>query len=695
MKDYPAVRIRNIALLGHGGSGKTTFAEAVMFNAKAIDRFGKVADGNTTMDFDAEEIRRKFSINTALAAIEWNDCKINLLDTPGYFDFVGEVYQGLRVADGAVVLVPAKDGVAVGTEKSVKYLRDRGLPVVFFIGKMDEENANFERSLTQLQTNFGNQVKPFFLPILEGGKMKGFVDILTQKAFMNGANGVATEAPIPAGMADEAALALEAMKEHAAESDEALMEKFFSGEEFTPEEMLKGLSESIVAGTVYPVFCGSAGANWGMRIVMDRLVALLPTAISAATVPAKRLDGSETSVKIDPTGPLAAIVFKTIADPFVGRISMFRVYSGVLKANSTVYNPVTEKDERVGSLFLMVGKKQVLTEQVAAGDIGAVTKLIYTSTNDTLCEKAKPVLLPRTEFPTPCLSMAVEGKAKGDDEKISAGLHKLKDEDPVFTMGYNAETHQLLLAGIGEQHLDVLISKLKSKFNVEATLIEPRVPYRETIRKKVRVEGKHKKQSGGHGQFGHVWVEFEPGPAEGLTFEEHIFGGSVPKQYHPGVEKGLQDAIKKGVLAGYPMVHLKASLVDGSYHDVDSSEMAFKIAARLAYKAGIPLAGPVLLEPICTVDVYIPDSNLGDIMGDMNKRRGRIVGVNPIEHGQEVVAEVPQSEMAKYANDLRSMTQGRGWYKIAFARYDTAPQLISDKVIAEAKLHMKEEEEED
>jgi elongation factor G len=695
MKDYPAVRIRNIALLGHGGSGKTTFAEAVMFNAKAIDRFGKVADGNTTMDFDAEEIRRKFSINTALAAIEWNDCKINLLDTPGYFDFVGEVYQGLRVADGAVVLVPAKDGVAVGTEKSVKYLRDRGLPVVFFIGKMDEENANFERSLTQLQTNFGNQVKPFFLPILEGGKMKGFVDILTQKAFMNGANGVATEAPIPAGMVDEAAVALEAMKEHAAESDEALMEKFFSGEEFTPEEMLKGLSESIVAGTVYPVFCGSAGANWGMRIVMDRLVALLPTAISAATVPAKRLDGSETSVKIDPTGPLAAIVFKTIADPFVGRISMFRVYSGVLKANSTVYNPVTEKDERVGSLFLMIGKKQVLTEQVAAGDIGAVTKLIYTSTNDTLCEKAKPVLLPRTEFPTPCLSMAVEGKAKGDDEKISAGLHKLKDEDPVFTMGYNAETHQLLLAGIGEQHLDVLISKLKSKFNVEATLIEPRVPYRETIRKKVRVEGKHKKQSGGHGQFGHVWVEFEPGPAEGLTFEEHIFGGSVPKQYHPGVEKGLQDAIKKGVLAGYPMVHLKASLVDGSYHDVDSSEMAFKIAARLAYKAGIPLAGPVLLEPICTVDVYIPDSNLGDIMGDMNKRRGRIVGVNPIEHGQEVVAEVPQSEMAKYANDLRSMTQGRGWYKIAFARYDTAPQLISDKVIAEAKLHMKEEEEED
>ena len=695
MKDYPAVRIRNIALLGHGGSGKTTFAEAVLFNAKAIDRFGKVADGNTTMDFDAEEIRRKFSINTALAAVEWNDCKINLLDTPGYFDFVGEVFQGLRVADGAVVLVPAKDGVAVGTEKSVKYLRDRGLPVVFFIGKMDEENANFERTLAQLQTNFGNQVKPFFLPILEGGKMKGFVDILTQKAFMNGANGVATEAPIPAGMADEAALALEAMKEHAAESDEALMEKFFSGEEFTPEEMLKGLSESIVAGTVYPVFCGSAGANWGMRIVMDRLVALLPTAISAATVPAKKPDGTETTVKIDAAGPLAAVVFKTIADPFVGRISMFRVYSGILKANSTVYNPVTEKDERVGSLFLMVGKKQVPIEQVAAGDIGAVTKLIYTSTNDTLCDKTKPVLLPRTEFPTPCLSMAVEGKAKGDDEKISAGLHKLKDEDPVFTMGYNAETHQLLLAGIGEQHLDVLISKLKSKFNVEATMIEPRVPYRETIRKKVRVEGKHKKQSGGHGQFGHVWVEFEPGPAEGLTFEEHIFGGSVPKQYHPGVEKGLQDAIKKGVLAGYPMVHLKASLVDGSYHDVDSSEMAFKIAARLAYKAGIPLAGPVLLEPICTVDVYIPDSNLGDIMGDMNKRRGRIVGVNPVEHGQEVVAEVPQSEMAKYANDLRSMTQGRGWYKIAFARYDTAPQLISDKVIAEAKLHMKEEEEED
>ena len=695
MKDYPAVRIRNIALLGHGGSGKTTFAEVVLFNAKATDRFGKVADGNTTMDFDAEEIRRKFSINTSIAAFEWNDCKINLLDTPGYFDFVGEVFQGLRVADGGVVLVPAKDGVAVGTEKSVKYLRDRGLPALFFISKMDEENANYDRTLGQLVSDFGTQVKPFSLPILEGGKMKGFVDIITQKAYMNGANGAATEAPIPAAMTAAAAAALEALKEHAAESDEALMEKFFAGEEFSPEEMMKGLGESILAGSVYPVFCGSAASNWGMKAVMDRLVALLPSPVACPTFQAKRPDGSDATIRIDPAESLAAIVFKTIADPFVGRISMFRVYSGVLKANSTVYNPVTEKDERVGSLFLMVGKKQVLTEHVSAGDIGAVTKLIHTGTNDTLCDHAKPVLLPRTEFPTPCLSMAVEGKAKGDDEKISSGLHKLKDEDPVFTMGYNGETHQLLLAGIGEQHLDVLVSKLKSKFNVEATLVEPRVPYRETIRKKVRVEGKHKKQSGGHGQFGHVWIEFEPGPAEGLTFEEHIFGGSVPKQYHPGVEKGLQDAIKKGVLAGYPMVHLKASLVDGSYHDVDSSEMAFKIAARLAYKAGIPLAGPVLLEPICTVEVYLPDANLGDIMGDMNKRRGRIMGVNPIEGGQQVVAEVPMSEMAKYANDLRSMTQGRGWYTIAFARYDTAPQLIADKVIAEAKVHMTHEEEEE
>ena len=545
MKEYPAGKIRNLALLGHGGSGKTTFAEAVLFDAKATDRFGRVADGNTVLDFDAEEIRRKFSINTAIAAVEWNDAKLNLLDTPGYFDFVGEVYQGLRVADAGIVLVPAKDGVAVGTEKSVKYLRDRNLPVVFFVSKMDEENADFARTLGQIAAAFGAQAKPFALPVLEGGKMKGYVDVLSQKAYMNGANGATTETAVPAGMAADAAAALEALKEHAAESDESLMEKFFAGEDFTPEEMLKGLALSVAAGSVYPVFCGAAASNWAVKGTVDRLVALLPAADAAATVPAKKLDGTDASVKCAATEPLAAIVFKTIADPFVGRISMFRVYAGVLKANSTVYNPGHEKDERIGSLFLMVGKKQLPTDQVSAGDIGAVTKLVYTGTNDTLCDKAKPVLLPRTEFPVPCLSMAVEGKAKGDEEKIGAGLHKLQDEDPVFTMGYNGETHQLLLSGIGEQHLDVLMSKLKSKFNAEGTLVEPRVPYRETIRKKVRVEGKHKKQSGGHGQFGHVWVEFEPGQGEGLTFEEHIFGGSVPKQYHPGVEKGLQDAIKK------------------------------------------------------------------------------------------------------------------------------------------------------
>jgi elongation factor G len=409
-------------------------------------------------------------------------------------------------------------------------------------------------------------------------------------------------------------------------------------------------------------------------------------------VEAETPDGSAVTVAPVEEDPLAAFVFKTIADPFVGRISLFRVYAGTFKANSTVYNPDKEKDERIGSLFMMVGKKQIPADQVGAGDIGAVTKLMVTTTNDTLCERSRPVILPRITFPVPGLSMAILPKVKGEEDKIMTGLAKLKDEDPVFAVRNDAETHQIVVSGLGEQQIDVLRSKLKTKFNVEATLEEPRVPYRETIRKKVKVQGKHKKQTGGHGQYGDVWVEFEPGEAEGLTFEEKIFGGSVPKSFHPAVEKGLQDAIQKGILAGYPVVNLKATLVDGSYHDVDSSEMAFRLAARLAYRAGLPQAGPVLLEPISVVEVHIPDDFLGDIMGDMNKRRGRIMGINPDEDGQVVSAEVPTSEMAKYASDLKSMTQGRGWYTISFARYEQAPQLVADKVIADAKALEEEEE---
>ncbi len=694
MKNYSATNIRNVALLGHGGSGKTAFAEAVLFNAKATDRLGKSADGNTVMDFDPEEIRRKISINTAVATCEWKNCKLNLLDTPGDFDFVGEVMQALRVADSVLVVVSAKDGVSVGTEKAVRQARKKDLPCYFFVSRMDEANANFDKALESLRSSFGNKVVPFSLPILNDGHMTGVVDVVGQVAYsLDPKTGLATKVDMPADMQARIDELQEPLMEAVAESDDNLMEKFFAGEKFTEEELYHGLHDSARTGHVYPVYCGSGTANWGISFTMDHLIDIMPSAAEAGNAPAETADGTAVEIPVDDKAPLSAFVFKTIADPFVGRISLFRVYSGVFKANSTVYNTAKEKEERVGALFLMNGKKQVPAESIGVGDIGAVTKLLVTSTNDTLCDKAKAVTMAPIKFPAPSLSMAILPKVKGEEDKIVTGLHKLQDEDPVFTVRNDPETHQIVLSGLGEQHLDVLRSKLNAKFHVESSLEEPRVPYRETIRKKVKVQGKHKKQSGGHGQYGDVWIEFEPGPDEGLTFEEKIFGGSVPKSFHPAVEKGLQDAIGKGVLAGYPVVHIKATLVDGSYHDVDSSEMSFKLAARLAYKTGLPLAQPVLLEPISVAKIFIPDDYLGDIMGDMNKRRGRIMNISPDEGIQVVTAEVPTSEMAKYATDLKSMTSGRGWYGIEFARYEQAPQIISDKVIADAKKHMEEEKE--
>ncbi len=695
MKNYPAAKIRNLVLLGHGGSGKSAFAEAVLFNAKATDRLGKSADGNTVMDFDPEEIRRKISLNTSTATCEWKDCKINIIDTPGDFDFLGEVMQGVRVADASLVLISAKDGVSVGAEKAVRQSRKNNLPIFFMISRMDEANANYDKALESLKNAFGKQVVPFALPILADGKMTGVVDVIEEQAYsLDAKTGNATPIAIPAALQSTVAEIRDSLNESVAETDENLMEKFFSGESFTPEELAAGLRAAILSGSLYPVYAGAGLSNWAIAYTMDRLIRYMPAPTEVAASKAETPDGSAIEIAPDPAAPLAAFVFKTIADPFVGRISLFRVYSGTFKANSTVYNPVKEKEERVSSLFMMVGKKQLPADQIGVGDFGAVTKLLVTTTNDTLCDRSRPVILNQIKFPVPCLSLAIVPKVKGEEDKIMSGLNKLKDEDPIFAVKNDAETHQMVISGLGEQELDVLSSKLKVKFNVESTLEEPRVPYRETIRKKVKVQGKHKKQSGGHGQYGDVWVEFEPGEEEGLTFDVKIFGGSVPKSFHPAVEKGLQDAILKGVLAGYPVVNLKATLVDGSYHDVDSSEMAFKIAARLAYKAGLPQANPVLLEPISTAEIHIPDDYLGDIMGDMNKRRGRIMGINP-DNGEQIVSvEVPTSEMAKYATDLKSMTQGRGWYTIQFARYEQAPQLVADKVIADAKARMKEEEEE-
>ncbi len=476
------------------------------------------------------------------------------------------------------------------------------------------------------------------------------------------------------------------------------MEKFFGGEEFTEEEIRRGLRKGLADGSIVPVFCGSAANNHCVQPLMDAVIEYMPSpADIPATKAAKPGKDEVVELKAAPDAPLSALVFKTVADPFVGKISLFRIYSGTMKSDSVAFNTTTERPEKIASLFMMRGKKQDPVDRLIAGDIGGVSKLQHTNTNDTLCEQSKQFVLEKIEFPEPSISLAVEPKAKGDEEKISSGLHRLQDEDPTFKVSLNTETHQTLISGVGEQHLDVIVSKLKAKFGVSVNLIDPRVPYRETIKKKVKVEGKHKKQSGGHGQYGHVWVEFEPGDGgEGLKFEEKIFGGSVPRQYFPAVEKGLIEAIKKGVLAGYPVVNLKATLVDGSYHPVDSSEMAFKIAARLAYKKGLATASPTLLEPIAHAEVYVPDSYMGDIIGDLNKRRGRILGMNPQEGGlQQVVAEVPQAEMFKYATDLRSMTHGRGYFKLWFERYEEAPPMVSQKVIEEAKRHMEEDDEEE
>ncbi|MDD6308414.1 MAG: elongation factor G [Clostridia bacterium] len=693
MDKYGADKIKNVILMAHGGAGKTSFAEAMLFNAGATERLGKIADGTTVMDYDPEETKRAISINTAVAPFVWKNKKINIIDTPGYFDFVGEVKEGMRVAGAAIILVSGRSGVAVGTELSWEYAKEKGIPVAFFINKMDDENANFATTLSALKEKFGTAVAPFQVPVREDGKLIGFVDIVQMKGYRyDGAK--LSDMAVPDSVSAELEEARGFLMEAIAETDEALMEKYFEGEEFTAEEMTLAIKKGVKVGDIVPVFCGSATANRGITPVMDAISDYFPTALDNGDNVGKDVKtGEDKVISPDPAAPLAAIVFKTIADQFVGKISIFRVYSGTIKADSTVLNANTGTQEKIGKLLIMRGKKQIEVSELSAGDIGAVTKLAVTQTGHTLCSTASPVLLDGISFPQPNLSLAIKPKAKGDEEKISSGLRKLEEEDPCYKVSNNTETRQQIISGVGEQHLDVIVSKLKAKFGVAVDLIEPKVPYRETLRKKVKVQGRHKKQSGGHGQFGDVWIEFEPSGGEDFVFETNIFGGAVPKNYFPAVEKGLRECIQKGVLAGYPVVGLKATLVDGSYHPVDSSEMAFKVAASLAYKEGLKQAGPVLLEPIGSLEVIIPEADMGDIIGDVNKRRGRILGMNPIGGGLgKVEAEVPMSEMHKYATDLRSMTGGRGKFTLQFERYEEAPQNVAQEIITKAKAEQQEDD---
>jgi elongation factor G len=638
----------------------------------ATDRLGRVADGTTVSDFDSEEIRRKISIADSAMFCEYGGVKINIIDTPGYFDFAGEVAQALRVADAGIVVCSAKDGLNVGAEKAWKALTEAKKPRAIFISRSDEENANYDRAFSSLREKFGVSVCPMVAPIVENEKITGLIEIATRKAYQFDAKGKRGEIPVPESMQAELSKLYNTLAEGIAETSEELMDKYFGGEAFTQAEMSAALGEGLRDGSICPVFCGSALTFLGVSLLLDAIVSYFPTPHEGAD-------------PVNEAGPSAAVIYKTVSDQY-GKFSLFKVVSGKITNDMTLINPRTGTSEKIGHIYVMQGKKNIEVNEISCGDLGAVSKLSDTKTGDTLCAASLNKALPGISYAAPCYAMAIAPKTKGQEDKIAMGLSRLSEEDLTFTYTNNAETHQLVISGAGDIHLDTLCSKLRNKFGVDVVLSPARVPYREKIRGKVKVQGRHKKQSGGHGQFGDVWIEFEPqSETEDLVFAESVFGGAVPKNFFPAVEKGLRESIQKGVLAGYPVVFLKATLVDGSYHPVDSSEMAFKTAASLAYKAGLPKANPVILEPIASLKVTIPDAYMGDIMSDLSKRRGNPMGMSAHDGMQIVEAEVPMAEMGSYAIDLRSMTQGRGSFTFAFVRYEETPAMIQQKIIEEAK----------
>ncbi len=691
MKCYSANEIRNVAILGHSGCGKTSIVEAALYVTGVTKRIGKVDDGNTVSDYEAEEIRRKVSISTSLIPVEWLDNKINFLDTPGYFDFLGEVKEALAAADIVAIVVSAKSGVEVGTEKAWEYATELNLPKMIFINGMDDENADFDKVVEDLKNMFGKSIAPVQVPIKEDGKFCGFVNVINNEA-KKYIDGKTIDCEIPADLGDVINNMRYMLEEAVAETDDALIEKFFNEESLTEEELWTGIKNGLLSHDVTPVYCGCATMNIGIKNLLSSLVHSVPPS-SELCPETKATDvktEAEVTIKCKENEPLSAFVFKTIADPYVGRLSIFKVISGVMKRDSALYNPKTDFTERANHLYVMRGKEQIEVDELRAGDIGAIAKLQNTSTEDTLCAKEKPVLFKGIDFPESLLSMAIVPKGKGDEDKLSQAITKLLEEDRTLKFDVDKETKQSVIYGVGDNQLDVLVCKLRTKYKLEVDLFQPIIPYREMIKNKVRVQGKHKKQSGGHGQYGDVHMEFEPSGdlTSAYIFEEKIFGGSVPRQYFPAVEKGIQECVKAGPIAGYPVVGLKATLVDGSYHDVDSSEMAFKLATNIAFKDGFMKAKPTLLEPIAKAAVTVPDENTGDIMGDMNKRRGRILGMEKIGKKQTITAEVPMAEMNKYTTDLRSMTQGRGTYTMKFERYDEAPNEVQQKVIEARKKEM-------
>ena len=684
-------KIRNVCILGHGGDGKTSLTESLLYFTKATDRLGRTADGTTVSDYDPEEKRRQISIQTTVEPVEYGGCKINLLDAPGFFDFVGETTEAMRVADTAVVVMGAKSGVSVGAQKSWRQLKAAGKPTVLYIGKLDEEHADFYKTYDEARALFGTSVAPVVIPIVDNGANTGVIDLLSGKAYTAAGHKI-TEIPVPDSMADKVEELRAALAEAVAETDDDLMMKFFDGEEFTHEEYVNGLRVGLAQHKIAPVFCGSAFTGLGANALLDGIVNFFPSPDGGCET--EIVDGEDKPFAVTEDGSVVLFVFKTVADQF-GRMSYFKVLRGKVTPDMTLTNTVSGSNEKLGRIYTVRGNKNTEVTELCAGDLGAVAKLTDTRTNDTLCAAGTNVVIKPMAFPRPCYTQAVVAKNKAAEEKIAIGLARLHDEDPVFENALNAETHQQTLSGMGVTHLDVIVSKLKSKFGVEVELVAPRVAYREKIRKVVEAQGRHKKQSGGHGQFGDVKIRFEPSDCDTLEFAEEVFGGSVPKNFFPAVEKGLRECIEHGVLAGYPVVNLKAVLFDGSYHPVDSNELSFKLAARLAFKEGLPKANPVILEPYGELKVTVPADYMGDINGDLNKRRGRVIGMDPAEDGmQTITAEVPLSEMHSYANDLRSMTRGWGSFTLDFIRYEEAPPMIQADIIEEAKSRMQDEDDE-
>ena len=683
---YTVNAIRNVCLLGHSGSGKSALAESLLYMTGAIDRIGKNADGNTVCDYDPEEIRRHISISTSVVPLEYKNTKINLLDTPGGFDFSGAVMEALRAADAAILVCSAKDGITVGFEKAWKYCEERNMPRFVYISKVDEDNSDYNATFNALREKYGNKIAPVVVPIWDASKkVTGIIDVLNKRAYEM-KNLKRVEISVPDDKVSVIEEFNDALKEAVAETDEELMDRFFEGDDFTYAEMINGLHQGVAELSLFPVLCGSGVTCLGSLMLMDHIISLLPNPEQGNYHKATTADGKTEEFVVSAGGVPAAFVWKTVSDQY-GKYSYIKVLSGEITSDTTLVNARTGEAEKLGRLYTMCGKKNTEVKVLACGDIGAIGKMDKVKTGDTLCDPRKVVSLKQIPYPAPCYSVAIAPKVKGQEEKVGTGLNRLNEEDPSFTLVNNAETRQLVLSGTGDQQLDVLVSKLKSRFGVDAVLSPAKVAYREQIKKKVEAHGRHKKQTGGSGQFGDVWIRFEPQyDQDDLIFDVAVVGGAVPKNFNPAVEKGLQEAVQRGPLAGYPMVNMKATLYDGSYHPVDSNEMAFKLAAILAFKEAMPNAGPTLLEPIGSLSVTIPDSYMGDVIGDLNKRRGRVMGMNPAGDGNTVVeAEVPMAEMGSYAIDLRAMTQARGSFTLRFERYEEVPKANQAKIIADAK----------